>query len=286
MQAVADDLRPDIFVLHGGRDDTGVAVVDAGHGVVQVGQVGDAGVNGGLGVVVVGIGVGDGHGAKLLGLFHEFGSTGQLRGDVHNPHQPITALVQCLEALEVRLLQVVGILCAPLFVGEVGAFHLNAHDPGAAFGGFLLQFLAGGEGLCQHLIGQGHGGRGEGGNAAAGVEPGHGLQTLVIAVGKVGAGVAVAVDFDEAGDDGGTLQVDGIGRNLAGQNRAEQAVLHLKGTGMEPEIGTENAGVFIEHRAYSFIINYGIFIIPRPGRKSNNAYRFVSNADQGLYLAS
>ena len=225
--------------------------------------MGNTGVNGGLGVVVVGIGVGDGHGAKLLGLFHEFGSTGQLRGDVHNPHQPITALVQCLEALEVRLLQVVGVLRAALFVGEVWAFHLNAHDPGAAFGGFLLQALAGGEGLCQHLIGQGHGGRGEGGNAAAGVEPGHGLQTLVIAVGKVGAGVAVAVDFDEAGDDGGTLQVDGIGRDSLRQNRAEQAVLHLKGAGMKLKIGTENAGVFIEHRAYSFTIIIFLFNVAR-----------------------
>ena len=282
MQAVADDLSPDIFVLHSCGDDTGVAVVDAGHGVVQVGQMSDTGVNGGLGVVVVGVGVGDGHGAQLLGLFHKLGSTGQLRGDVHNPHQTVTALVQGLEALEVRLLQVVGILGAPLFVGEVGAFHLDAHDPGAAFGGFFLQALAGGEGLCQYLVGQGHGSRGEGGDTAAGVEPCHGLQALVVAVGEVGAGVAVAVNLNEAGDHGSALQIDGICGNGLRQNRAEQAVLHLKGTGMELKIGTENAGIFIEHRAYSFIINYAIFIIPRPGRKCNNTYRFVSNADQEL----
>ena len=40
---------------------------------------------------------------------------------------------------------------------------------------------------------------------ALGIESGHPLESLVIAVGEVRAGVAVAVDVDQAGDDGGTV---------------------------------------------------------------------------------
>ena len=57
----------------------------------------------------------------------------------------------------------------------------------------------------QHVVGQGHGGGGKGGHAALGIESGHPLESLVIAVGEVRAGVAVAVDVDQAGDDGGTV---------------------------------------------------------------------------------
>ena len=65
--------------------------------------------------------------------------------------------------------------------------------------------LRGGEGFFQHVVGQGHGGGGKGGHAALGIESGHPLESLVIAVGEVRAGVAVAVDVDQAGDDGGTV---------------------------------------------------------------------------------
>ena len=58
----------------------------------------------------------------------------------------------------------------------------------------------------------------------------------------------MAVDFHQTGDHSGTLQVDGIGGNILGQDSAELAVDYLKGTGMELKIGTENTGVCIEHK--------------------------------------
>ena len=63
VEAVADQLRLDLLILHAGGNDTGIPVVDGRHGVVQVGQMGDTGIHSGLGVTVVGVGVGDGNGA-------------------------------------------------------------------------------------------------------------------------------------------------------------------------------------------------------------------------------
>ena len=58
----------------------------------------------------------------------------------------------------------------------------------------------------------------------------------------------MAVDLDQAGDDGGAIQVDGIFGDIFGQNGTELAVHHFKGTGVELEITGENSRVFVEHR--------------------------------------
>ena len=246
VEAVADQLGPDIGVLDAGGDDTGIAVVDAGHGVVQVGQVGDTGVNGSAGMVIVGIGVGDGDGAQLAGLLHELGGTGQFGGHIHDADQTAAAVEQGLEALKIGGLQVVGVLGAALGVGEVGALHLDAAQAGAAGGLLVDDASGGGEGSLQHIVGQGHGGGGEGSDAAAEIELGHLHQTLVRAVGEVVAGGTVAVDLDQAGDDGGTAQIDGISGDVFGQDGTELAVDDLEGTGTELAVN-EDSCIGIEH---------------------------------------
>ena len=138
-----------------------------------MGQVGGTGVKGSLGVAVIGVGVGNRHGAKLLGFFHKLQSAGQLRGHIHNPHQAAAALIELLEALEVRSLQVIGVLGAFLLLGEVGAFHLNAPQHRAALGLLVCQTAGTGKSPFQHLIGQGHGGGGKGGDAALGIVGSH-----------------------------------------------------------------------------------------------------------------
>ena len=233
MVAVGDDLGADLGILNGGGDDTGVAVVDGGHGVVQVGQVGDTGVHSGLGVVVVGIGVGDGDGAQLAGLGDELGGTGQLRSHVDDADQTAAVIIQLLEALEIGVLQVVGVLGTALGVAEEGTLHLDAAQDGQTLDVLLHQLLGGGEGLGQDVVGQSHGSGSEGSDTPGSVLLGHGLQALVITVGEVGTGAAVAVDLDQAGDDGGTAQVDGIGGNVLGQDGTELAVHDLEGTQTE-----------------------------------------------------
>ena len=275
--AVADDLCLDISVLHCGGDNTGIAMVDTGHGVVQVGHMGGTGIKSGLGIVIAGIGVGYGYGAEFFCLGHKFCGTGQFGSHVHNADQALAAVVQGLEAFKVGLLQIVGILSATLLVGEVGAFHLDAHEPGETLRRFLCQLQGGGKGLFQNIIGKGHGGGGEGGDAAFCVVGGHGLQTLIIAVGEVRTGVAVAMDFHQTGDDGGTLQIDGIIRYVFRENGPKQAVFHLKSAGMKLKIGGENAGIFVEHNRISFFcffcalyVGADVCIGPRYGVMNRN----------------
>ena len=129
MVAVTDNFCLHLLVLHSGGNHTGIPVVNAGHGVVQVGQVGYAGLHCRPGVVIVGIRVGNRHGAKLAGLFDEFYRAGKLRGDIHDPHQAAAVIKKLPEALEIRILQIVRVLSSTLFVGEIGPLHLNAHEP-------------------------------------------------------------------------------------------------------------------------------------------------------------
>ena len=248
MVAVADDLRLHLLVLHSGGNDAGIPVVNAGHGVVQVGQVGHAGLHRRPGVVIVGIRVGNGHGAKLAGLFDEFHRAGKLRGDIHDPHQAAAVIKKLPEALEIRILQVVRVLSPPLFVGEIGSLHLNAHEPGQPLRSLLFELLGGGEGLFQHVVGQSHGGGGEGGHAAGGIVGRHFFEAFVVPVGEVRPGIAVAVHIDKAGNDGSAMKVNGIGGNFLRQDSAEPAVLNLKAAGDKPEIRGEDSGIFVEHR--------------------------------------
>ena len=221
--------------------------MNAGHGIEQVGQMGSAGVVGRTGVFIIGIGVGDGNGADVLGLGHEFRGTGQLGRNVHDPHQTAAVLVELAEAFKIRLFQVVGVLRAPLFIGEVGAFHLDAPEYGAALGGLIHQTAGVGKGGGEHFVRQGHGGGGEGGDTAAGIVGGHPLQALVIPVGEVGTGISVAVDFHKAGNHGGALQVNGIGGDFPGENLGEYTVFHFKSARMELKIGAVNSCIAVKH---------------------------------------
>ena len=59
METVSNDLSLDLCILNTGGDDTGVTVMDTGHCVVQVGQMGDTGIHSGSGVVIGAVGVGN-----------------------------------------------------------------------------------------------------------------------------------------------------------------------------------------------------------------------------------
>ena len=203
-------------------------------------------------VVIVGIRVGNGHGAKLCGLLGKFRRPGKLGSHIHDADKAFRAVIELFEAFKIRVLQVVRVLGASFFIGEVGTLHLNAPDPGAPGGSFRFQPDRGCEGFFQHVIGQGHAGGREGSDTLAQVIGRHSLETGVITVGEISAGIAVAVDFNETGNHRGTAQVDGIGRDGIGQDLTKDPVFHLKGAGAEPKIGTENSRVFIVHRDYSF----------------------------------
>ena len=80
----------------------------------------------------------------------------------------------------------------------------------------------------------------------------------------------MAVDVNQAGDDGGAIQVNGVGGDIFGEDFTEQAVPHGKGTGMEPEIGGENSRVFVKHGRSPFQAEYlCMSMVARRGEKSN-----------------
>ena len=201
-----------------------------------------------LGVVVVGIGMGDGDGAELAGLFHEFCRAGQLGSHVSDADQAVAGIVQLLETLKIRRLQVVGVLRATLLVGEVGTLHVDAPCPGVAKGHLVVQLFDGHKGLFQGVVVQGHGGGSEGSDTVGGEVTGHVLQTGQITVGSIAHDAAVDVAINNTGDHGGALQIDGFAFKITGQDGAELAVHHLKGTGTELKIRAENSGVFVEHK--------------------------------------
>ncbi len=84
-----------------------------GHGVVQVGRWVTPASMAALAWLIVGIGVGDGDGT-LLWPGDKFRRAGQFGRDIHDADKTAAALVQLLEALKIRVLQVVGVLCAAL----------------------------------------------------------------------------------------------------------------------------------------------------------------------------
>ena len=228
-------------------------MVDSGHSIIQVGQVGSAGIEGSAGMVIVRIGMSNRHSAKLTGLLHKFCSTGKLRRDVHNADQTTAVFKQLLKAFEIRLFQIVGILSAALFVGEVRTLHLNAAQGAAALRSFLHQLLRSGKGFSQHIVRQGHGSGCKGSDATLGIVSSHTLQTLIVTVREVSTGVAVTVNIDQTGDDGCALQVNGICRHFLRQNRTKTAILYLESTNMKLKIRTKNSGIFIKHNVNSFL---------------------------------
>ena len=62
----------------------------------------------------------------------------------------------------------------------------------------------------------------------------------------------MAVDFDEAGDHGGTLQIDGVLRHLAHDDTEGTVLLHFKITHPELEIRTEDSSISVIHKIRSF----------------------------------
>ena len=94
--------------------------------------------------------------------------------------------------------------------GEVGAIEVGAEDACAA-GAFALQPPAHVEERQVLLVAGDGGGGQQAGGAVAGVGAADGAEGVVGAVHEVGAGAAVDVQIDEAGDEIAASQVDDLG---------------------------------------------------------------------------
>ena len=66
----------------------------------------------------------------------------------------------------------------------------------------------------------------------------------------------MVVAVNEARDNGGTLQVNGVFGGLYRQNLAEYAILHLEGALVEMEIAAINLRVLVKHNYFAPFSQY------------------------------
>ena len=257
VHAVGDQLHHGT-VFQGGDDGAGFAVGDAGHGVVQVGHVVGTGGKSSLGGVIVGAGVGDGNAHFLAAFLDEIQVARLFRGHVHQLDQPAGALIQAAEHTRVGPHDVFGVLGAHLFGADVGAFHVDAHQVGAA-----LVLVGGGHvhDAVQDLFAEGHGGGADGEHAFAGLKVGNRLQAFGVGVAEIMAHRTVEVDVHQAGQGVQAIGVDdlltGFGHGMGHDAAvADHQILHSKGVLRGIYLGVAN--------------NHSLFLAclvknPRPG---------------------
>ena len=120
MLSVADELGIDVLPLGRGADDAGPAVVDGGHGVVQVRQVRGAGLINGAGLIVAGVCMGHRHGAESGCFFGKVRGARQFRRQVHDADQAAAVFIELLKGGKIRGAEIGPILGAFLFFREEG----------------------------------------------------------------------------------------------------------------------------------------------------------------------
>ena len=180
---------------------------DARHGVVQVGHVGRAGGERLFGGLVTGAGVGDGDAHLAAAAGDKVQRAVLLRGHVHQLDQPAGPLLQAAEHVHVGLVQILGVLRADLVRADEGAFHVDAHQVGAAavFVGRRRVHDA-----AQDLLAVGHGGGADGKHAFAGFKVRQRLDGLLAGVAEIVAYRAVEMQVQQARQGIQALRVDDL----------------------------------------------------------------------------
>ena len=205
----------------------GRARVQAVHGDEEMGGVARPPHQGFADGVVTRVGVGDGNRADRLDFPNEIHGAGLLRRDIHQLYAAARRAVQLPEFLDIRRADE-GAVLGPLFRRrDVGSLHVDA--VGVSAGQIVPAEPHIGEYLLQLLIGQGHGGGAEGGDAPLRQAGGDSLQRLGGRIAGVRARAAVDMDIDKAGQQGHAAEIQRLAPLSAfprGLQRADQRPLH------------------------------------------------------------
>ena len=228
MLTVTDQLGIDLLAFRGRADDAGFAVMDPGHGVVEMRQVRRPGFIDRPGFLVACVRVRHRYRAELRGFFGKVHCAGKLRRQVRDSDQAVRDLIQMPESLPVGIPQIGAVLGALFLLGEEGPLHVDAEQRRTALRLLVPQALCREIRGLQHLIGQRHRRRSEARHPVFSQIARHFLQPIVVSVREVRAGVAVGVDIDQARDHVLSLQVDAVLRSLSLSDLAEDAVLDGK----------------------------------------------------------
>ena len=169
------------------------------HGVIQVRSVAGPRRIGGHSGIIIRRGVPDGHRGKLGNFFDKRDCARLLWGDGDQPDDAAAGLVEPLEQLRIRSMEIFGRLCAALGIAEKRPLQVDARHLRAVFRAHKVP--DGVHGFRQHRLFQRHGRRTPRCDAMGGVEArqhGHSLRNPVA---RVRAHGGVGVDIDQAGDD-------------------------------------------------------------------------------------
>jgi len=155
--SITDQLRDHVFTFAARANGTGLAVVDAGHCVIQVRQVGRARIEYRRRFLIGAVGVRDGDGAELGRFFGKFHRTGQLCCHVRDTDEPFGSVIKLLERRKIRISQIRAVLRALFLLGEERSLHLDAHEMGTALRLRLFKLHSRFVRRLQHVVGQRHG---------------------------------------------------------------------------------------------------------------------------------
>ena len=208
-----------------------------------MGQVGSTGGKDGLGILITGIRMGNGHGAELGRFFRKFHGTGQLCCYIGNPYQSLGSFIELSERVKIGAFQIGTVLGTLFLFTEEGTFHLDTHQPGVSGGRVFMESGGCPKSGVQHIIGQCHGSRGKGGDTAACQILGHGFDTCIVSVREVGTGVAVIMHIYQSGNYIGTLQINSVLIGNDGQDFGKLSVLRSEGTVLKSAVN-KYIGIF------------------------------------------
>ena len=145
MEAVVDQLDSDARILHGRRDRARLAVVQSIHRVEHVGHDARAGVETGLGGLVIGVAVADGrHDARLRELLDGADAVRQLGRDGDLADAAVGSAQQLVDELGNRVLEALGIMSALAGERQERTFEMGTEHVGALvhLGANVLQVRA------------------------------------------------------------------------------------------------------------------------------------------------
>ena len=129
MHTVTDQFCLHILIFGGCTNGAGLPMVNGGHSIEQVRQMGCTIIKRSLCLLIGGIRMGNGHGAQLGRFLNKLYRAGQFRSKVCNGYKPATALKELFKGSKIRIPQVRAILGTLFLLREEGAFHLNTHNP-------------------------------------------------------------------------------------------------------------------------------------------------------------
>ena len=209
MHAVGDDLGRYVVTLRTGGNGAGLSVMQRGHGVEQVRHMARASIEGRARVIVASAGMGDGNAHIVRYLADELQVARLFGSHVHQLDEALRLLLQTAKLLDGGAAHVRRILRAHLIGGDIGTFHVDAHDPGLPRCCFMRGH-AGHDG-SQALFRKRHGGRADGCHATACLVCRDGGDALIGRIAEIVAHGTVEVHIYQAWDHITSRSVQRIG---------------------------------------------------------------------------